>query len=123
MQNRDLFHGTTGDNILAILRKGAIWPDLDGKIYFSEWRFDSVLMHGADRKRKAAYAVKIRVTIPSTATPQKTSTPGVTDTLVITTPVPLRCDVLELYIREARSRTVKKIAGEAAIKEYLSASE
>ena len=62
MQNRDLFHGTTGDNILAILRKGAIWPDLDGKIYFSEWRFDSVLMHGADRRRASTFALKLRVT-------------------------------------------------------------
>jgi hypothetical protein len=120
MQNRELFHGTTGDNILAILRRGAISPNLDGKIYFSAWRFDSVLMHGADKKRKAAFAVKMRVTLPSTATLQKTSTPGVTDTLVVATSAPLRCDVLELYIREARSRTVKKVTGEAAITKCLS---
>ena len=67
METRDLFHGTNGDNILAIMREGLLRPNHEGKIYFSERRFDSVLMHGADMKRKATFAVKLRVTIPTSA--------------------------------------------------------
>jgi hypothetical protein len=52
MQVRDLYHGTNGDNILEIIRLGVLKPNTEDKLFFSEWRFDSVL-HGADSRRKA----------------------------------------------------------------------
>ncbi len=120
MQIRELYHGTTGDNILQIIREGVLRPNVEGKIYFSEWRFESVLMHGADTKRKATFAVKVRVTVPTTATLQRLATPGVSDTLVITTTMPVPAQVLELYIREPRATTTKTIKGAQEILKYLS---
>ena len=48
---RDLYHGTNGDNILRIIRLGTLEPNAEGKLFFSQWRFDSVLMHGPDSRR------------------------------------------------------------------------
>ena len=121
MQIRDLYHGTNGDNILQIIRQGTLAPNMDRKIYFSEQRFDSVPMQGADTKRKATSAVKLRVTIPSTAMLQKAATAGVSDTLIITTALPLPVQVLELYIRDPRASTFKTIQGASAISKHLSA--
>ncbi len=120
MQIRDLFHGTNGDNILQIIRQGSLAPNAERKIYFSEQRFDSVLMHGPDTKRKATFAVKLRVTIPGTAALQKATTAGVSDTLIVTTALPLPVQVLELYVREPRASTVKTIQGASAVAKYLS---
>jgi hypothetical protein len=121
MQVRDLYHGTNGDNILEIIRLGAIKPNTDGKLCFSEWRFDSVLMHGADMRRKATFAIKLRVTIAPPAVVQHAATAGVADTLIVSTTMPLRVQVLELYVREPRASNVKAIKGTAEIKKYLSA--
>ena len=70
MQVRDLYHGTNGDNILEIIRLGVLKPNTEDKLFFSEWRFDSVL-HGADSRRKAAFAVKLRVTIAPPPCPSR----------------------------------------------------
>jgi hypothetical protein len=121
MQIRELYHGTNGDNILEIIRGGELKPNSEGRIYFSEARFDSVLMHGADTKRNATFAVKLRVTIPPTAGLERSRTPGVVDTLVIRTPVPVRVDVLELYVREPRAAVFKTVKGKQEIVRYLSA--
>ena len=121
MQTRDLYHGTNGDNILEIIRLGVLKPNAEGKIFFSESRFDSVLMHGADLRRKATFAVKLRVTIAPPAVLQHVTTPGVRDTLVVSTTMPLRVQVLELYVREPRASTIKTIRGTAEIQKYLSA--
>lgn len=48
MTTRELYHGTDGDNILAIIRERRMKPSADGTIFFSQNRFESVLMHGAD---------------------------------------------------------------------------
>jgi hypothetical protein len=120
MQIRDLYHGTTGDNILQIIRSRLIMPNVDRKIFFSERNFDSVLMHGADTKRKATFAVKLRVTIPATAALQQVTTAGVADTLVVGTATPLQVQVLELYVRGPRASVVKTIRGTAEITKYLS---
>ena len=121
MQVRDLYHGTNGDNILEIIRLGVLKPNTEDKLFFSEWRFDSVLMHGADSRRTAAFAVKLRVTIAPPAVLEQVATAGVSDTLVVSTKMPLRVEVLELYVREPRASTVKTIRGTAEIKKYLSA--
>lgn len=56
-------------------------------------------MHGADAKRKLTFAVKLQVHVPANATFQRKPTPGVDDTLILTSRVPVRVDVLELYVR------------------------
>lgn len=119
MQVRDLYHGTNGDNILEIIRLGFLKPNAEGKLFFSEWRFDSVLMHGADLRRRAAFAVKLRVTIGPPAVLQQVTTAGVSDTLIVSTTMPVPVQVLELYVREPRATTVKTIRGSAEIVKYL----
>ena len=119
MQIRELYHGTNGDNILHIIRLGVLWPNGEGKIYFSEGQFDSVLMHGADMKRKATFAIKLRVTFPETAALQLAATMGVADTLIVKTGVPVEAEVLELYVREPGGSTVKVVKGVREITEYL----
>ncbi|MFN0100932.1 MAG: hypothetical protein ACKV2U_02460 [Bryobacteraceae bacterium] len=118
---RELYHGTNGDNILDIIRDGAILPNGEGKVYFSEQRFESVLMHGADRVRSATFAVKLRVSIPTGNAVQKLATPGVSDTLIVTTTAPLQCQVLELYIRKPFASAVKTVRGISEIRKFLSA--
>jgi hypothetical protein len=119
MEIRELYHGTNGDNILQIVRFGLLKPNADGKIFFSRWRFDSVLMHGPDSKRMASFAVKLRVTIPSTASVEYQPTDGVPDTVVLLTTMPVHVQVIELYIRAARASTVNTIRGIADITKYL----
>jgi hypothetical protein len=120
MEVRDLFHGTNPDNILAMTREGLLRPNRDGKIYFSERRFHSVLMHGANMKRKATFAVKVRVTIPPTANAARAATAGVADTLFVTTTLPRKAEVLELGIREPRPTSVTTVKGKADIANFLS---
>jgi hypothetical protein len=120
MEIRDLFHGTSGDNIIAMMREGMLRPNREGKIYFSERQFDSVLMHGADSKRKLTFAIKVRVSLPPTATAAKAATAGVADTLVVTTSMPLKAEVLELYVREPRATSLKTIKGRIEIAKFLS---
>ena len=120
MQIRELYHGTNGDNILQIIRSSAILPNPEGKVFFSEWRFDSVLMHGADTRRGATFAVKLLVTIPTTAVLQQAATAGVSDTLIVATTMPLQVQVLELYVRERRANSVTTIRGIRDIIRHLS---
>lgn len=116
---RDLYHGTTGDNILNIMREQAIKPNAEGKVFFSEWRYESVLMHGADRVRQATYAIKVRVVIPATAIVQRGATPGVADTLAVATGVPIAAEVLELYIRMPGAAEVEVVRGRPEIESAL----
>jgi hypothetical protein len=116
---RHLYHGTSGDNILEIIRQHALRPNEAGKLYFSEFRFDSVLMHGGDMRRKATFAIKVMVTIPPEVVLQRTATQGVSDTLVITTGEPLKVQVVELFVRRPRAATTEVIKGEANIIKYL----
>jgi len=119
MQTRDVYRGTDGDTILYIIRFGVIRPNFEQKLYFSQWHFDSVLMHGTDMKRKITLAVKLRVTIPSTAVVEQKPTDGVADTLIVETSMPLQAEVLELYVREPGAGTVKTIKGARDITQYL----
>jgi hypothetical protein len=120
MQIRDLYHGTNGDNILQIIRSGSMMPNADGKVYSSERSFDSVLMHGADERRNATFAVKLRVTIPGTAAVHRAATASVADTLIVTTSSPLKVQVLVLYVREPRASFLKTVEGMVSIAKYLS---
>ena len=118
-QTREFYHGANGDKILHIIRLGVLWPDAEHKLYFSPWRFDSVLMHGGDMKRNATFATKLQVKIPEDAVLKQQPTEGVPDTLIITTSRPLEAVVLELYIREPGGSTVKVLRGIQGITEYL----
>jgi hypothetical protein len=113
------YHGTSGDNILAILRQHWMKPGIDGTIFFSERRFESALMHGPDLTRKATYAVKVRVQIPPSATIERRVTPGVLDTLVVRTRTPIHAEVLELYVRVPHGTSVQTIRGAVEILRYL----
>ena len=120
MATRDLFHGANGDNILLILGKGLMKPDSQGRVFLSLHR-DSVFMHGADSKRKASFAIKVRATIPDAGKPEETVTPGVNHTVIIHTKTGVKVQVVELYVREPRGSTVVTIKGASEIKKYLSA--
>lgn len=122
MDVRNFYHGTSGDTILRIIRERLVRPNSDSKIFFSERSFESVLMHGADVKRKETYAIKVRVTIPEGVTLQRSATPGVADTIVAVTSSPLPAEVLELYIRPPRGAAVRIIQGEGPILMALNAS-
>jgi hypothetical protein len=116
---RDLYHGTNGDNILKIIQEGMIRPNSEQQIFFSENSPQSVLMHGGDTKRKKTFAVKARVEIPGGASYQRRTTMGVQDTFVVTTPVPLSVEILELYFREPHGTQLHTVSGTTAIRALL----
>ena len=121
MQTRELFHGTNGDNILSILNSHQIRPNDSGTIFFSDRHPESVFMHGGDRRRRAAFAIKVEVTIPTDAPRVQRATHGVVDTVVITTTQPLSVRVLELHVRtlEGGCGTVRRLFGESDIRDFL----
>jgi hypothetical protein len=120
MAARLLYHGTNGDAILGIIESRAIKPN-QGRIFFSEWNWQSVLMHGADSQRKAAFAVKVEVQIADDVASFVTGTAGVADTLVVMTTRPLPAEVLELYIRRPTpdGMEIEHIAGARPIRTFL----
>lgn len=120
MSERTLYHGTSGNAILGIIDSGSIKPH-EGKVFFSEWNWQAVLMHGADRDRGAAFAVRMKVDIPEDAGTIATSTAGVADTLIVITARPLRAEVLELYIRKPTpdGMEVEHIVGMRPIRTFL----
>jgi len=125
MEIRHLYHGADGDRILGILTWREIRPNTTGEVFFSEWRPESVFMHGADRRRRASFAARLEVSIPRDLQQNRCSTPGVLDTLVIRTTRPLRARVVELYVRrlhEGRAE-VERVIGEADIRRFLETSE
>jgi hypothetical protein len=119
METRELYHGTTGDNILQILRYRQMRPNAEGKIFFSQRRYDSVLMHGADKKRMLTFAIKARVHVPEGATLDLGATPGVADTLVLNTTGPVTAEVLDLYVRKPRASQVETVHGATNIERFL----
>jgi hypothetical protein len=121
MSARDLFHGTNGDNILQIMQDKLLKPS-DGKLFFSEGRPDSVLMHGADVKRKLTFAIKARVQIPAGVELLRHSTPGVADTLVLKTTAAVPVEILELYVRRPQATSLEVVSGAEAIKRFLDAA-
>ena len=119
MKIYDLFHGTDGDAILSIIRDSSIRPSSDHKIFFSE-RFDDALQHGADLKRKLTFAFKAQVSLPSTASLERTSKPGNPLTVIVTTTMPVPATILELYVRTPHQQGLQVVKGLAAIKAFLS---
>jgi len=116
----ELFHGTEGDNILGILGQGAMRPNDDHQIYFSE-RFEDALQHGADERRRAAFAFKARVTIPDGASVKRATKPGNPLTIIVTTvhPVPVAIEELHVRIPADEGFEYKLIKGAQPIRAFL----
>ncbi len=121
MPNLELFRGMTGDDILEILNRKWIRPNRHGEIYFGERQFERVIAFGADRRRKKAFAVRVMVTVPKEAKVARCATQGVPDTVVITTPKPLRAQVLEMHVRTLRDGfgEFEQVQGEWEIRRFL----
>ena len=119
MEIRELYHGTNGDNILQILRSRRMRPNISGKIFFSQHRFDSAFMHGPDLKRKLTFVIRVRVKIPNGTTLQRYPTPGVASTLVLNTETAVFAEVLDLYVRKPQGGPIETVHGKAAIERFL----
>jgi hypothetical protein len=112
------FHGSPGDNILSIIRDRSMRPDASHKLYFSH-RYDDAFQHGADLKRRAAFAFKAKVTLPSGASVVRESRPGNPIAIIVTTVQPLATQILELYVRRPNEPKIEVIKGVEVIKAYL----
>lgn len=118
---RKLFHGAEGDKILSIINSREIRPNSSGEIFFSEYRYDAVFMHGADMRRKASFSVFMEVSISSEVQQTRRVTSGVQDTLVLRSTKPLPVRVLGLYVRKLQDGVgkIEQISGEDNIRQYL----
>jgi hypothetical protein len=119
MQERILFHGATGDEILSIMSSGTMRPNGEGEIFFDEFSHERALQHGADLRRKLTFAAKMLVHIGEDVTTARRSVPGNPHALVIhaTKTVPVR--VLELYVRRPRGDCLEVYSGEPEIRRIL----
>jgi hypothetical protein len=114
----ELYHGTDGDSILSIMRDGLMRPNTEHKMFFSE-RFEDALQHGGDMKRKLTFAFKAQVSLPPSASLERTAKPGNPLTVIVNSITPLPTTVLELYVRTPHQQHLKIVRGTAAIKTLL----
>ena len=101
MASQDLYHGTKAANVLAIIREGVIRPK-DGVIYFGkhESQYHNLFQYGADVSRNAAFVIKVRVQLPENSRLEPLLRPGAPqDAWILSTQVPVRAEVLELFAR------------------------
>lgn len=116
------FHGASGDTILKIIESGQLLPGKDNKIFLGRYNWQSCMMHGPDRRRKASFVVKVRVGSMDALATLFRETHGVRDTAEIQTGQPVPVEVLEMYVRrldEDGIASVDKIVGVESIKQYL----
>lgn len=113
-----LYRGQDGDKILSMIAGGSIPPNEFHQVFFSQLLADA-LQHGGDQKRKATFAVKMKVTVPAGASITRTSTLGNPLAVVITTVHPLPVQVIEMYVRPPRGSEYLTIQGVPAIKAHL----
>jgi hypothetical protein len=119
------FHGASGDKILRIIDSGVLQPDDRGRIFLGRYSWESCFMHGGDRKRGAAFVVKIKIGAADERVTFFNETPGVRDTAQIQTDRPISVEIVEMYVRRIQSdapAVVDRIAGPVAIKQYLTAA-
>lgn len=117
---QELYHGTKGDGILAIMREGVIRPN-NGEIYFGrhESQFHNLFQYGADVSRSAAFVIRVKVQLPEPRSLKPISRPGAPqDAWVVNTQTPLRAEVLELFVRVRPGEPVLKFAA-SQIADYL----
>jgi len=112
------YHGTDGDTILKIILRHEMKPS-GGKIFFARNDWADCLGHGADRKRKAAFAIKVEINIPKGTKETAEFTPDQIFAAIIESNKPLKVKVLELYVRRKDATEAEQISGETAIKAFL----
>jgi hypothetical protein len=93
-------------------------PDSKNEIYYSITHED-VFVHGADTKRKAAFGFKARVTLPAGASQRRERRPGNPIVVIVTSPLPVPTEILELYVRPAGTSHYETVRGLEAIKTRL----
>ena len=119
----DVFHGTTGDKILQIIKEGLFRPDETGRIFFVQHDPREALQYGADSKRMARYVLRARVEVPLTANletgPPTAGAP--LHTLIVTSLVPIRAQIMELLIHKLGSSDLERVKGVSEIARVLTA--
>ena len=121
MHIQELYHGTTGDNILGILKEGVIRPS-NREIYFvrHESQLHTAFAYGADLTRGAAFVIKVKAKIPDGVNLKPKSRPGAPqDTWLLETDKPIAVEVLTLYVRTKPGVPVELKSGAAEIRKYL----
>jgi hypothetical protein len=115
------YHGADGDKILAIIASGRMMPDSRNEVFFSQFTPDSCFMHGADRKRRASFVIKVAAEIPEGGTVERAETPGVRDTVIVRTADPIKVQVLELFVRRIKDGAgqLERVSGAQKIRSYL----
>jgi Family of unknown function (DUF5675) len=121
MQVHELYHGTTANNILGIMKEGAIRPS-NGEIYFirQESQLHNAFAYGADISRSAAFVIKVRAQVPDGLSLKPRARRGApTDTWVLQTEKPIAVEVLRLYTRYKPGEPAEIRDGAAEIRRYL----
>jgi len=111
MPQHELYHGSTGDRILAIIQQGVMLPN-NGVLFFGrfESQYPSLFQYGADLTRGACYVVKVRVHLPDgTELKQHARAGAPIDSWTIEAREPLTCQVLELYVRPKGGGEVHRV--------------
>ena len=121
MASQEFYHGTKADNILNILREGVIRPHR-GEVYVGKFesQFHWLFQYGADTTRNAAFVIKVRAYLPENCTPKRVTRPGApVDAWVLETNIPIRVEVLQLFVRHRPDEPVEKKNGPGEISNYL----
>lgn len=112
------YHGTNGDNILSIISGHQMNPQR-GRLFFAQNSPDSCFMHGADSKRKAAFVIKVEITVPEQTKEERAITMDQIFASILKSDTPMKVKVLEMYVRKAGDSRLEKISGESTIRSYL----
>lgn len=116
------FHGASGDTILQIIDSGQLRPGKDNTVFLGRYNWQSCMMHGPDRKRKASFVIKVAIGQMQDQRTIFRETHGVRDTAMIQTDQPIPVEVLELYVRtldEDGAASLNHLKGIVAIRQYL----
>jgi hypothetical protein len=117
---QELYHGAKGDKILAIMREGVIHPG-NGEICFGKFEseYPNLFQYGADTARSASFVVKVRVQLPEHSSLKPLLRNGAPrDSWVVNTRIPLKAEVLELFVRGRVGEPVQKFAA-SQVADYL----
>ncbi|MGA9390045.1 MAG: hypothetical protein WBV69_06320 [Candidatus Sulfotelmatobacter sp.] len=120
MKTQDLYHGTSADNILGILKDGVMKP-AGGEIFFvrQESQIHTCFVHGADRSRGAAFVVKVKIHIPDHIGLKPVPKTGNPDAWVLQANIPVKTEVIELFVRRKPGVPLEVIKGRDLIVSYL----
>lgn len=124
-EQREMYHGTPGRNVVSIMDQGVMRPDSFNHTVFFSQRLEDVWVHGADSQLRASFGIKVSITVPEGASISRRSPPGNPLAMVVTSAVPIPTRVLELHVRVPSSDgfRFKTVQGTDAIRAYLLQSE